>query len=107
PLELGGDEYLVRRQCRLQVAEEELPERDPARATGPVGDDLASVRERDDRQLRGRVRVGERAAEGASVPHTRVADVAAGPRGGGPAGPGPRRGRARPGRARRAVRPPP
>src|SRR5438477_441477 len=37
---------------------------------------LVPARERADRQRRGRVRVGERAAEGASVPHTRVADVA-------------------------------
>jgi hypothetical protein len=69
------DQHLVGRQRGLQEPGEEVVDRDLPFAAGPPRDERRSEGQQRSRQVRRRVAVGDRPADGAAVPHLRIADL--------------------------------
>ena len=68
------DDQLVGRERGFEKASEEVGCRDRPFASGTAHDDVGIERERDRRQVGGRIAVRERTAQRAAVAHLRVAD---------------------------------
>src|SRR4051794_25048318 len=71
----GLDDELAGRERRREVQDEEVVRSDLAAAARRLRDDVAAEHEQAERQLRGRVRMHDRAGDGAAVPGNGVADV--------------------------------